>query len=203
MSERIRRLTDDLLTGTVVGLVTGVAVFALGVYVDNQRTAVQERVENLRFVRDRSSEDENQPRPFRSLDLAEQSLAGLRLSGAELVGANLRESDMRFIQLSRAILVNADLEKAALSQSTLYEARFEGAKLQEAKVNNAFAKGANFKASDLRAVDFSGTSLQGADFTDAVNLAEANLNGSCWDTTTKWPANFTPPQSGDPNSCPQ
>ncbi|WP_336711063.1 pentapeptide repeat-containing protein [Arthrobacter sp. USHLN218] len=202
-TERNERLRDDVIIGLVVGLATGGALFLLGNYAENSLADQQQRIENLRFVRERSSTDVDTNRPFRGLDLQGQNLSGLDLPEAKMVSADLEKSDLRFIHLQRAQLHTADLRQANLTSSSLFDTKFIDANLQDAQVMHSFAQEAEFTGADLNGTDFDGTALQAADFRGAKNLDKATLQGSCWDRTTKWPDGFQPPPSADPGSCPR
>lgn len=56
---------------------------------DDRRIVADRRLENLRFVRERSSNDPKLPRPFIGLDLQGQALAALSLANAQFKGANV------------------------------------------------------------------------------------------------------------------
>lgn len=202
-AERNERLRDDVIIGIMVGLATGIVLLLVGGVADLTLADHQQRIENLRFVRERSSSDVDTSRPFRGLDLQEQNLSGLNLPKAEMAGAQLDNADLRFIQLRGAQLHSADLRKANLTDSTLYKTEFIGARLQDARIKHSFAWKAKFQGADLSGTDFARTTLREADFTGAENLDKAKFRGSCWDRTTKWPDGFEPPPSADPGSCPQ
>jgi uncharacterized protein YjbI with pentapeptide repeats len=200
---RNERLRDDVIIGLMVGLATGIVLSLLGGVADLSLADHQQRLENLRFVRERSSPDVDTSRPFRGLDLQEQNLSGLDLPEAKMVSALLEEADLRFIHLQGAQLQRADLREANLTDSSLYGAKFIGAQLQDAHVVHSFAWNAEFEGADLSGTDFTRTALRAADFRGAKNLDKARLQGSCWDRTTKWPEGFEPPPSADPSSCPR
>jgi uncharacterized protein YjbI with pentapeptide repeats len=198
MAGLMRKLLEEVVFGIVVAL----AVFVVTWHFETQRADNDQRLENLRFVREHSSDDLNQPRPFRGLDLAHQNLSGLRLPQAQLVGANLAKADLRFTLLSGAQFRAANLQEAQSTQTSLNGTQFIYAQLHGAWIDKSFAKNASFKGSNLSDVNFSGTSLQGADFSGAVGLDKANLSKVCWDGSTRWPAGFTPPPSEDAQNCP-
>lgn len=193
---------QKLFEQVVFGIVAGLAVFVVTWHFESQRANNDQRLENLRFVRERSSEDLDQPRPFRGLDLANQNLSGLRLPHAELSGANLVKADLRFVQLSGAKVHAVNLEGARLTQTTLGGTEFIGAQLTGASIERAFAQGAVFTGSDLSGTSFSGTALYGADFSGSIGIDKAGMSGICWDEKTRWPEGFEPPESAPPTSCP-
>lgn len=199
---RRSRVRQRVSEGIVIGLIVGVITFLFTACFELQRANNDQRIENLRFVRERSSDDPNLPRPFRGLDLERQNLSGLRLPGAQLVNANLNDADLKYAFLPAAGFNAAHLEGADLSDTTLHETKFIAAHLKSAKIVHAYAISASFKGSDLSGTDFSRSSLQGADFTDVKNLDSAALSDVCWDSSTIWPEGFTPPPSAEAVNCP-
>ena len=96
-----------LLVGSVSGVVSGGILLQQQQGLDDRRTehelsaSVQlaenaERLENLRFIRDRS-EPGYRARPFNEMDLAGMPLGGLNLRGADLFGANLRDARLAIV----------------------------------------------------------------------------------------------------------
>jgi hypothetical protein len=77
----LKSLGRDILGGTLAGLVSGAAILCATLIttqvLEHQLTDQQNRVENLRFVRDISTRNSG-PMPFRNLDLREMNLSGLR-----------------------------------------------------------------------------------------------------------------------------
>jgi uncharacterized protein YjbI with pentapeptide repeats len=76
----------------------GVALLATQCQADSRLADRQDRLENLRFVRDRAGG--NQSRPFAQLDMTNQGLAGLDLRNADskeatLTDASLQDADLR------------------------------------------------------------------------------------------------------------
>ena len=75
--------------------------------------------------------------------------------------------------------------------------------------NNDDAADAAYVAGDLGDADLTGANLYGANLTGAIltganlyganlygaNLTGANLTGANWDTYTRWPEGFTPPEA--------
>ena len=109
--------------------------------------------------------------------LDQAQLDGVELSGAALGSAN--KAWMRGINLYKARLAGSHLVRSRLSSANLSHADLSGAYLAEAWLDGANLSGAHL----------CGTDLTGADLTGAV------LDGIRWDSTTRWPATFTPPPS--------
>lgn len=175
----------------ILALMVGLMVLGVQLVVENQRTMSANRVENLRFVRERSSSDPKEPRPFGGLDLTGQVMNSLELTGANFLGATLRDAQFDRANLSEAFLVDADL-----SNANLYNAFLRGANLARANFS-----GANLRDADLRStrslavygddhvilidpddeVVFVGAILDGATMQDAslidADFTNATLNG--------------------------
>jgi uncharacterized protein YjbI with pentapeptide repeats len=209
---------DLIVREVVLALAVGLAVAAVQIYFDGrsarrsdqlaaQLNAAAQRLENLRFVRDRSSPDPNTARPFAALDLAGQPLQGLDLVKADFTQADLHGADLHGTKLTNVLfdrtnlrnallsalldgaffegasLIDADLRNAALANANLSNTCLTGADLGESGLNGAF-----FDSANLTRADFAGAVLTGADLTgaklDGAKLDGANFNEACWDTRT-------------------
>jgi Pentapeptide repeats (8 copies) len=158
---------------------------------EDQRNAAAERLENLRFIRDRSS-SAAASRPFGSLDLR-----GLQLAQLHLVGATFTDAD-----LTRAILSSTDLRRAEFQYARLGEANLQGTDLSHATLQSATMRRATLRGAilsdayvgdaDLRGADLTYTNLSGANLTRA-DLAGAKVDPVCYDADTTWPREFHPP----------
>ena len=114
-------------------------------------------------------------------DLNRASLNSADLSGANLTGANVSEANLSGSDLSKANLSNANLQDANLRGTS-----FRGANLV----------GANLRKASLSLADLGEAHLSGANLTLAINLDEANLNGSQYDSHTRWPRLYGSDASG-------
>lgn len=184
----------------VVGLVSGSIVALLSVFVqihfDDVRSDKEARQENLRFVRDRSGLEET-PRPFATLDLAGQSLAGLHLERA-----SFRDGDLSHVSAEQGVFSDSQFKDADLSDADFFGAHMAGsgmtgADLSRARFYQTDLKGALFENANVDGTDFVTADLSGADFR-VVNIDKAKLideDGTtvCYSTTTKWPDDFRPP----------
>ena len=208
-----------LFVGTVAGIVSGLIVAAQQSSVDDARadreskaaaesTAQGIRLENLRFVRDRSGPVLTE-RPFEDLDLDMLTLSGLTLQGADFRYASLKgtyfaDSDLRGAEFALAIFDDTNFKAADLSGATLD--RIGGGlnprigPLEGAKLVNTSLVSARFKGFDLAGADLTGAILDYADLSDA-NLDKVTLSGICYDENTTWPKGFTPPRSADHSTC--
>lgn len=206
----------------VIALMIGLLLAALQIWVEDNRSDRQERLENLRFVRDRSSSTQLD-RPFSGIDLAEMNLSGLSLAAADFKGARL--DGVRFTlaglegaHFEDASMRNADLREADLSRvnfgSTVADgANFTRAVLRGAQLVDSSFTNVDFKNAGLFDLDFAGSSFDRSDFFEAkltrIQLVRADLSSSynletatfdqvCYDERTKWPDGFSPPpQDGD------
>lgn len=193
----------DLLVGLVSGAIVAAATMLGQAALDDDRSSREERLENLRFVRERSSEVK-QDRPFRGMDLKEINLAGLQLSAADLTAADLTASDLTGTSLPEATFKDAQISGAYLTQADLNYSNFMFADLQGAFLDRAHLKAAaldnaNFQNAHLEDADLSESSLTGTNLFGA-QLLRTNLTNVCYDEITVWPEGFTPPPS-NPTHC--
>jgi uncharacterized protein YjbI with pentapeptide repeats len=170
-------LGRDVLSGTIAGVISGAAILVATVIatqqLEQQITDQQNRVENLRFVRDISTRDRG-PMPFRSLDLEGMNLSGLRVKCRD----------------------------ESIVEECVDKADFTGAKLASANMSLMDLEWADFTGADLRNVDLSQSNLRRARLIDA-DMTGANLNQACYDDLTIWPEGFAPPKdrNGDGQVC--
>jgi hypothetical protein len=181
---------SELVIPTVVALVTG-ALVAWGTIkgqalLDDAREDRALRLENLRFVREHSTADPNQPRPFGGLDLQGQHLRGLQLAHANFDDANLEGAVLNGSNLHRASFQFARLRNADLTATDLTETNVEGTDLSRA----------NLDRTNLAGAIMDQTALYGANLTTA-NLNGASLTCIYYDAATAWPPGFVPPPARD------
>ncbi|WP_369292758.1 pentapeptide repeat-containing protein [Rhodococcus indonesiensis] len=117
---------EDLLSGLVIAAGVGFVTFVGQLHFDDLRDARAQRLEDLRFVRDRSAEG-YLPRPFQGVDLEGQNLNGLRLEAADFQFAKLSN-----VRLIGTFLGNANFHEADLRGAELYGAQFYNATLMDA-----------------------------------------------------------------------
>ncbi|WAC90055.1 pentapeptide repeat-containing protein [Mycobacterium sp. Aquia_213] len=186
----IRWWLTELVIPTVVALVTG-AIVAAGTIkgqalLDDAREDRALRLENLRFVRDHSTADPNQPRPFGGLDLSGQHLRGLQLANANFDDANLEG----------AIFNNSNLHRASFNYARLINANLVATDLSETDMEGADLSGADLDRANLAGANFDQTALYGANL-KAANLSGASLRCIYYDASTSWPPGFVPPPGRD------
>lgn len=155
------------------------------------------RIENLRFVRERSGPDARQLRPFRGFDLVGQNLSGLSLPGADFEDADLRDADLQEADLRGASLRHTNLTEANLFGADLAGADLGGASLAGSDLTNADLTetrlSGDFRGADVFNTNFTGASMMGADLrgadlteTDFVgtDLYQTNFSGATTDSGT-------------------
>lgn len=147
-SFQVRDLWRDVLVALVVGLVLLVGQAAIDDRRSDRETAAGERManeaerrDNLRFVRELSSSP-SIGKPFRNIDLTNQTLAGLSLKGADLENARLSGTFSPFIDLSESNLKTSSLYQAVLIGANLEKADFRGSDLRGANLKEAKLAGA-------------------------------------------------------------
>jgi hypothetical protein len=96
----------------------GLLLAALQIWVDGSRSDRADRLENLRFVRDRSSSTQ-QDRPFSGIDLTETNLSGLSLARADFKGARLDGARLTLTSLQGSDFVDASMRNADLREADL------------------------------------------------------------------------------------
>ena len=124
---------------------------------------------------------------WRSADLGELNLAGIKLPGANLEGAlfpnaNLAGAHLAGAQIAKgsfaqADLSGADLSEADLSEMQLYRTKFTQANLRRAKLRAAYLQEAQVERADLMLADLSDANCLMANLTGA-KLNGANLTGA-------------------------
>lgn len=91
-----------------------------------------DRLEDLRFVRERASIENAADRAFSNMDLREMNLSGLQLSAADLREAKLNKAELVEATLAEGTLEGADLTGAHLDHAELNSVDIHGAKLNGA-----------------------------------------------------------------------
>ena len=175
------------------------------------REAIRKNWENLENVNLGETD-------VRSARLYSANLQNASLNSSNLEGATLKDSDLRRANLTNTNLKDTNLqgiklEGAIFDKNTIFPNNFdplkhkmycscsganlEGANLDKfplngANLSNTNLKNANLQGTNLERANLSNSTLYGADFTGA-NLTGANLQNAKYDSTTKWPNNFSPP----------
>jgi Pentapeptide repeats (8 copies) len=133
-------------------LVIGLALLGLTLLFENHLAQSQERLENVRFVR-QTVMDGQVVKPFEGLDLRHANLAGLPMqclsfgandfttgcsdfTGADLAGADLSRSNLKGVWLTRADLSGSNLRGADLEQAHLNGANLTGADMTGANITS-------------------------------------------------------------------
>ncbi len=154
-----------------------------------------QRISNLNFVRFKSSES-YQERPFRSFDLRDTNLAGLKLRGADFTEANLGGANLAGTDLMQQ---NARPEAPGQSAIPFVRALLPGVNLCHAVLTGADLSGsylvnANLTGADLSFARLKWAVLNGADLSAATLPSDASyLEAIFYDDNTIWPEGFQPP----------
>jgi uncharacterized protein YjbI with pentapeptide repeats len=186
-------------------------------HIEGERSATAQRLENVRYVRDRSSKM-FQERQFEDLDLRNMNLSGLHLTGADFTGVDLRGAKMNFVDLG--VVTRGQLppepDKVASDQKQTNNEDFPpeitgvspngydltsphitsliGAKLCGAKLGGSDLRSANLAFANLSDVDLSTTAMTGVILVHAdlrsAKLDRGLIKGAIFDDTTQWPKDF-------------
>ena len=178
-------LLDDLVTGTISGLVAGVAIAGVTIYMDDQRSEREVRTaERLAVLQIISSTD----------DLDGVQLSGIDLSRSILSGKSLRSSNFE----------DANLSNVSASEATFDGSSFDTAILSSITISNSSANNVTFIYSTMRGsqfIDFVGrksifahTDLTESHFTRSdlreTDFRYANLSGSSFNASDLRGADF-------------
>jgi uncharacterized protein YjbI with pentapeptide repeats len=136
------------------------------------------------------SEADLEEADLRGADLREADLRGSDLSRANLHGAVAAAAILSKVDLSEADLSGADLRGGDFRSADLSRSNLSGTNLRGANLSGADLRGANLSGANLREVILTGanllevrltnlTSVDGADFTEAANLAAETRSYLC------------------------
>lgn len=139
----------DVIAALLVGLTVAVVSVLWQESISRQQLDLQNRIENLRFVRERSSED-SLPRPFAALDLVGQNLRGLQLSGADFRGSNLRKTNFSGAELPSSNLQSVNADEASFSAADLKNAALDHAKFSAAELSYVDLAGGTAELLEVR-----------------------------------------------------
>lgn len=201
------RWKHDLLIALASAGAVAVLSLILQNALDDRRSTHETRLENLRFVREKSSPDLGASRPFQEMDLEGQNLSGLSLSkadmqgaiikGGKLPGTDLREADLSHAKLkntsiSRSNFAMADLSYASVPSSSVSHSDMRGANLHLVNFQRTFLKHVDLTGADLTLARLEGALLENVVLTDA-KLIGVGGETVCYDDETTWPEGFSPP----------
>ena len=148
-----------------------------------------DRAEQLRAIREGSTDNSNAVLNLRGADLAGEDLNGADLSRADLsgadlsgarlfksnlVGANLEGANLEGAELTGADLTSANLEGVRAKGAGLGMAKLKDARLFEANLRNSTLSKAQIDGADLRCASLQHARIREADLTNA-DLTGANL----------------------------
>lgn len=130
-------------------------------------------------------------------DLSAATMDGATLRGAKMAGADLRAAEMDGAVLSAADVAGADLSAANMAGVDLRGAKMAGAGFSEAKMTGADLRRAKMAGADLRGATLQSANLafwscvranaRSADFTEARNMTQEQVNSLFGDHDTKLP----------------
>lgn len=170
-ASRRQRVMGDLASDVGIALLTGavvsLAVIAAEQSFEEDRFDRDIRRDNVRFVRETSSQADQAAKPFSNLDLQEAQLEGLRLDGADFTGANLLRARLGGADLSSATLVDAELSGSDMELAVLIGADLSFADLEGANLEDADATGATFYEAQGERLNLFSAVLVDADLTNA------------------------------------
>lgn len=152
---------------------------------DASQALREERLENLRFVRDRSSRDIVVDRPFAGLDLTDQDLTGLQLQNADFTGAVLDGADLTTANLAGAVFDHASMREtslwgAVLTSADFYQTDLSSADLGSTSIHKTVFYEAKMQAANFGQADIARTIFAGAtDLTRTIGLKDAHTYRSC------------------------
>ena len=108
---------------------------------------------------------------FYEAHLKGANLSGAYLEGADLVTAHLEEAD-----LSNAHLEGADLYRANLKGANFWLAHLERSRLQRSNLEGADLRNAHLEGADLKETNLSFAIINAADFADAIDLTQEQID---------------------------
>lgn len=183
-SEWLRDIGIPFIASTVVGSIFMVTQ----IWDSNNQADTAERLENLRYVRDRAQVATSAnlsphcltadgtiftpgtPTTKSSTDKPDPSIPELPFKDFDL-----KEQNLSGLWLNCANFSGANLEGADLSNAVLIEAKFDGANLRNANLQGAILELAQLGGADLRGADLSNADLSGTP-TDLSILETATLH---------------------------
>lgn len=125
---------------------------------------------------------------LKKADLRKASFINCRLNRARLQHSDLRSANFWRANLSGATLNCANLQVANLSRAKLDRATVQNADLSWSKMENTDLSRADLKGCDLAFWVCARTNARSADFTEAKNMSQEQVNSLFGDEETKLPA---------------
>lgn len=194
-----------IIRDVVIVVVLGLLFTWIQLLLDDRRSDREQRMENLRVVREYSLTDriEVPTKPFMGLDLQGMNLPLLDLSwsifdGSDLSHASLVAANMQTTSFRNVTAGQADFSRSWMWQSKLVSFRAEKADFTGAVLVNATLDKANLTGATMARANLEAAFFKNADLTNVLGLDSANLRGICYDAATKWPQGFSPPPSAVP-----
>ncbi|MEM7544739.1 MAG: pentapeptide repeat-containing protein [Pseudomonadota bacterium] len=110
-----------------------------------------------------------------------------RFSGAIMEGARLRRATMEGADLAGAMMGGADFHRAMMDGVNLDNTNLEGASLYWAKTQGTDLRTAVLKSADLTFWECRRTNARSADFSEAQNMSQEQVNSLFGDSSTRLP----------------
>ncbi|MBD1321937.1 pentapeptide repeat-containing protein [Gordonia hankookensis] len=157
---------------------------------EGQRAEQAERLENLRFVRERAGGFG--AKPFSYMDLQQMNLSGLQLPAADLTGANLSNA-----QMNNANITGGDLVKIVAKNASMDSVILAGAKLDGGALNSATLRWANLSCPTSLPGDAfvemkcNGTDARGPTSLDAADLTRVVATDAEFEGVRFWGAKMS------------
>jgi len=119
-------------------------------------------------------------------------------TGVDLRGADLRafcpyEMNLTAARFDGANLTGARFDRCVLRSASFRDAILDRNVFESFSFNPASFEGADFRGARLAGAKFQGGKLHSADLSTA-NLVDVSFEGTEYDETTRWPADFIPPK---------
>jgi uncharacterized protein YjbI with pentapeptide repeats len=218
-----RQLWDDIISGSIAGVISGILAGGLLLMAANRvdvrqdeefaaREAErdlrlsdeQQRLENLRFVREVARAQEG-AMPFQSLDLQGMDLSGLRLScrdGSGPAGSTTTSTAPAAATcFLRADFTGANLSGAIMRDMDLSDAVFAGAELGCLSIEGQARVCTDFGGSDLSRAELAGALNLNAESLEA-DPDDPSRGGVCYEADPALPDGVVLPPSDNGGNSP-
>lgn len=144
---------------------------------------------------------------FHNTDLQSANLKNAYIDESKFTDSNLEQASLKFVfaykaeftnvKLMAATLDNADLRETTFTDTDLTDAYFDNSDLSNAVFNHVKLVRVNFGNSELYNTVIKNSDLSGAILTNTKGLNISKLVGSCGNTYTKLPFDYTIPLCTD------
>jgi len=111
-----------------------------------------------------------------SCDFSDAAISRASFKGANLASVNFSELEAFNVVFESSALVASDF-----TLSNLIGSNFDKAGLREVRFFGSFLKDTSFREADMTGTYLAGADITGADFTDAINLTQSQINSAYYD----------------------